>query len=39
MEILINVFIETDTGKSMNMPTNCVWNTVTSKQLQHISML
>jgi len=35
----ISVFIEADTVDSMNIPTNCVWNTVTSKQLQHISML
>jgi hypothetical protein len=39
MEFLINVFIETDTGKSMNIPINGVWNTVTCKKLQHISML
>jgi hypothetical protein len=39
LNLLINVFTETDIVESMNIPTNCVWNTVPSKQLQHISML
>jgi hypothetical protein len=39
LNLLSNVFIAADTVERMNIPTNRVWNTVTSKQLQHISML
>lgn len=39
LNLLINVLIETDKVECINIPTNYVWNTVTSKQLQHISML